>query len=215
MKAIIFDFDGTVADTLPTIYYSFQTIFKQFDDVDVTDEDVKSMFGPSEVGIINDRLHYKNKEKAMETFYSVYADSHAELVKENQEIQELLEFLQENRFKLGVVTGKGRKSLDISLEMLHLASYFDITIAGDEVDKAKPHPEGIHKAMGSLHVKPEESMYIGDSDADIKAGNQAGVTTIGVEWLPDYQAPEFTVKPDRLFKDIAEFREFVQAYLAQ
>jgi HAD superfamily hydrolase (TIGR01509 family) len=213
MKAIIFDFDGTVADTLPTIYYSFQSIFKQFDNEDLTDEDVKSMFGPSEVGIIQDRLSYNNKKKAMETFYRVYADSHAELVKENQEIQKLLEFLQASKFTLGVVTGKGRKSLDISLEMLNLASYFDVTIAGDEVEKPKPHPEGIHKAMDLLGVKPEESMYIGDSDADIEAGNKAEVTTIGVQWLPDYQAPEFTEKPDRLFEDIGEFKEFVKKYI--
>ena len=63
MKAIIFDFDGTVADTLPTIYYSFQTIFKQFDDEELNDEDVKAMFGPSEVGIINHKLTYEDKEK--------------------------------------------------------------------------------------------------------------------------------------------------------
>lgn len=214
MKAIIFDFDGTVADTLPTIYHSFQTIFKQFDDKELSDEDVKAMFGPSEVGIIHERLSYQDKEKAMETFYRVYADSHAEFVKENQEIQELLKFLKENKFKLGVVTGKGRSSLDISLKMLHLASYFDVTIAGDEVEHAKPHPEGIHKAMDLLNAGPEESMYIGDSDADIKAGSRAGVTTIGVQWLPDYQTPEFAEEPDKLFKDVGDFKEYIKSYIS-
>jgi len=213
MKAIIFDFDGTVADTLPTIYYSFRTIFKQFDDEELTDEDVKAMFGPSEVGIIRDRLTYKDKEKAMETFYRVYADSHAELVKENQEMQELLAFLKENQFKLGIMTGKGRRSLDTSLEMLNLAPYFDVTIAGDEVEQPKPHPEGVHKVMELLEVKPEESMYIGDSDADIKAGSRAGVMTVGVQWLPDYQAPEFTEKPDKYFTEVGDFKKFVKEYI--
>ncbi|GAB3793446.1 HAD family hydrolase [Virgibacillus kimchii] len=213
MKAVIFDFDGTVADTLPTIYHSFRTVFKQFDGEDLTDEDVKAMFGPSEVGIIQDRLRYKDKEKVLDTFYRVYADSHAELVKENQEMQALLALLQENNFKLGVVTGKGRKSLDISLDMLHLASYFDVTIAGDEVKNPKPHPEGIHTAMELLQVKPEESIYIGDSDADIKAGRGAGVMTVGVQWLPDYQAPAFTEKPDKIYKDIRSFIDFVKSYI--
>src|SRR5690625_100143 len=214
MIAIIFDFDGTIADTLPTIYYSFRTLFKQFDNEDLTDEDVQAMFGPSEVGIINNRLTYKDKEKAMETFYRIYADSHAELVKENQEMQQLLEFLQKNQFILGIMTGKGRRSLDTSLKMLNLTSYFDVTIAGDEVEQAKPHPEGIHKVMELLDVKQEDTMYIGDSDADIKAGSRAGVMTIGVQWLPDYQAPQFTEKPDKLFKEVADFKEFIKGYIA-
>jgi HAD superfamily hydrolase (TIGR01509 family) len=213
MKAVIFDFDGSVADTLPTIYYSFRTIFKRFDEEDLTDEDVKAMFGPSEVGIIRDRLRYQDKEKALETFYQLYTDNHHKLVQENEEIKALLAFLKENNFRLGVVTGKGRKSLDISLEILDLRTYFDVTIAGDEVTQAKPHPEGIHKVMELLGVTPEETMYIGDSDADIIAGNKAGVMSIGVQWLPDYKAPSLTAEPDKFFEDIADYRELMKEYI--
>src|SRR5690625_1362641 len=97
--------------------------------------------------------------------------------------------------------------------MLNLTEYFDVTIAGDEVEHAKPHPEGVHKAMDLLNTKPEESMYIGDSDADIQAGSRAGTMTIGVQWLPDYQTPEFTEKPDKLYKDNESFKEFTKQYI--
>ncbi|TCP29158.1 HAD-hyrolase-like protein [Scopulibacillus darangshiensis] len=52
--------------------------------------------------------------------------------------------------------------------------------------------------------------FIGDSDADIKAGKDADVTTIGVQWLPNYQAPEFTVEPDHQFGSVADFKSYLE-----
>ncbi|MBL2346880.1 HAD family hydrolase, partial [Klebsiella pneumoniae] len=56
LRTIIFDFDGTLADTLPLCYYSFQNVFWQFDNKKITEAEILSMFGPSEVGIIHENL---------------------------------------------------------------------------------------------------------------------------------------------------------------
>ncbi|CEG26211.1 HAD family hydrolase [Bacillus sp. B-jedd] len=210
IKAILFDFDGTLADTLPVCFSSFEGVFKDFDNRDVTTEEIKSMFGPSETGIIRENLKNKNAEKAIERYYEIYQERHKDLVEGNDEMTALIKQLKNDGYKLGIVTGKARRSLDISLECLELTNYFDVMITGDDVDSPKPHPEGIFNAMDYINVGMNEAIFLGDSDADILAGKKAGVYTIGVQWLPNFQTEEFSVQPDAFFKSIEELNAFLQ-----
>src|SRR5699024_5274591 len=207
MKAIIFDFDGTLADTLPICFYAFQTVFKEFDNIDVTTDEVKGVFGPSECGIIRENLTDPNHNKAIELYYEEYNERHRELVLDNKEINDLLLSLKGEGYKLGIVTGKAKRSLFISLEHLNMNDLFDIIITGDDVNNPKPHPEGVNKALEQLGVKNTETVFLGDSNADILAGKQANVFTVGVNWLPNYQTPEFSVKPDQMNSKVDEFKQ--------
>jgi phosphoglycolate phosphatase/pyrophosphatase PpaX len=209
MKAIIFDFDGTLANTLPICYYAFQNVFKEFDNKDLSSEEIKAMFGPSETGIIRENLTNVNKEQAIELYYKKYFENHSNLVSPNKEIDEMIRHLKDKGIKMGIVTGKARKSLDISLKALQMDKLFEVIITGDDVVKPKPHPEGIIKALSLLGVQNNEAMFIGDSDADIQAGNQANVHTVGVQWLPDYQALEFNIKPNSSFKSVKQLIDLV------
>lgn len=87
---------------------------------------------------------------------------------------------------------------------------FDVIITGDDVTMPKPHPEGLNKALVKLHIKNTEAVFLGDSDADIQAGKQADVNTIGVQWLPNYQTLEFRVQPDLLLNNVNEFLEWLK-----
>ncbi|MFJ7826729.1 HAD family hydrolase [Psychrobacillus sp. NPDC096623] len=205
MKAIIFDFDGTIADTLPVCFYAFQAVFKEFDNMEVNSDEIKAMFGPSETGIIRENLVDKNHDKAIELYYEKYIEKHRELVIDNEEINHLLYRLKREGYKLGIVTGKAERSLVISLECLNMNELFDVIITGDDVYIPKPHPEGVNKALELLNVKNTEAVFLGDSDADILAGKQANVHTIGVHWLPNYQTLEFSVQPDQMFGSVNEF----------
>lgn len=204
IKAIIFDFDGTLADTLPVCFLAFESVFEKFDNREVTSEEIKAMFGPSETGIIRDNLKNNNYDEAIELYYEIYRDRHENLVQNNEDINTLLKRLKTNGYKLGIVTGKARRSLDISLDCLGLDNFFDVIITGDDVEFPKPHPEGINKALDYLDVLPNEAVFLGDSDADIMAGKQANVLTIGVHWLPNYQTIDFNVQPDEVYSSINE-----------
>ncbi len=209
IKAVIFDFDGTLADTLPVCFYAFQAVFKEFDNLEKTSDEIKAMFGPSETGIIRENLSNENHDEAIELFYEKYREKHRDLVSENKEINDLLLLIKEAGYKLGIVTGKARRSLDISLESLKMNNLFDVIVTGDDVTMPKPHPEGIHKALVQLDIKNNEAIFLGDSDADIQAGKEAGVPTIGVQWLPNYQTLEFRVQPDQTFSSINEFKQTI------
>lgn len=204
IKAVIFDFDGTLADTLPVCFLAFESVFKKFDNRDVTSEEIKAMFGPSETGIIRENLKNKNYNEAIELYYEIYKERHKNIVQNNEDVNALLRLLKTKGYKLGIVTGKARRSLDISLDCLGLHNYFDVMITGDDVEFPKPHPEGIFKALNYLDVLPNEAVFLGDSDADIMAGKQANVLTIGVHWLPNYQTINFNVQPDEVYSSINE-----------
>lgn len=210
MKAIIFDFDGTLANTLPVCDLAFQHVFKEFDQRELSTQEIRDMFGPSETGIIRQNLLAANKEEAIELYYAKYMEHHTQLVAHNQEIHNLLLHLRKEGFQLGIVTGKARRSLDISLEALQMDDFFDVIITGDDVIKPKPDPEGLFKALSSLGTGPEDAVFIGDSDADIQAGIQAKVFTIGVQWLPDFQTLEFATAPNISYKAVAEFMDFLE-----
>jgi len=206
MRAIIFDFDGTLADTLPICFYAFQKVFKEFDNKNLSAAEIKGMFGPSETGIIKNNLINPKKEEAIEYYYEKYSEHHKNLVRINLEILELLNFLRKLDMKIGIFTGKAKRSLDISLKALNMDGFFDVVITGDDVIKPKPDSEGLLKCLSLLEVDNSDAIYIGDSDADIIAGVKANVFTIGVQWLAEYQAAAFSEQPNLIIKSIKEFK---------
>lgn len=133
-----------------------------------------------------------------------------ELSPENDPVREMLTRFKQAGIRMGVVTGKGRRSADISLRVLQLAEYFDVMITGDDVVHPKPHPEGIFMAMRELGGEKETTCFVGDSDADIAAARAAGITAVGVNWLSVSQKTGgFTPKPDCVFTDTAAFMRWV------
>lgn len=207
MKAIIFDFDGT----LPICFHAFKYVFQKYDEKELTSADIKEMFGPSETGIIRENLTHPEKEAAIEDYYEQYASHHQQFVENNKAMAALLRDLKNAGFQLGIFTGKARRSLDISLKELDLEGVFDVMITGDDVVKAKPDAEGLRKVLELLKVDASDAIYIGDSDADVQAGKQAQVYTIGAQWLPEYQTAEFTEQPAIIVHSIEQFRNSVLA----
>lgn len=210
IKAVLFDFDGTLADTLPLSFRAFQKAFKTFDDRELSDDEVLSMFGPSEPDIIKKNLESGRKKEAIELYYKEYTEHHSRLVKENDEIIEVLKFLKGKGIKTGMVTGKSRRSLDISLKELNLRHYFEVIITGDDVMTPKPHSEGVVNALSLMETEEDEAIFIGDSDADITAGENADVITVAVEWLPGYQPKPLSTHPDYTFEDTHDFKHAIE-----
>ncbi|WP_025028923.1 HAD family hydrolase [Caldalkalibacillus mannanilyticus] len=205
-KTILFDFDGTLADTLPICFYSFQKVFQKYDNRELSNHDILAMFGPSEIGIIKQNLSNKMfVEQAIEDYYDMYHSKHSELVKPNEGIINMINDLKIKGISLGIVTGKARRSYEISINHLFGLDPFEISITGDDVLYPKPHPEGILKAIKLLDSSIENTLFIGDSDADIKAGIDAGVSTVGVNWLDNSHGSIFTYKPDYEYDRIEYF----------
>jgi pyrophosphatase PpaX len=207
-KTILFDFDGTIADTLPVCFYAFHKVFAKYDERNVSDIEILSMFGPSEVGIIEKNLiNQRFVKEAIEDYYIYYDSGHEVRVKKNHEILRMLKMIDGNGIRIGIVTGKARRSYEISVRHLFPDNHFGVAVTGSDVSEAKPHPEGIIKAMLALNSTNTETLYVGDSNADIEAGVRAQVRTVGVNWLENSHGSRFQIKPDYEYNNISSFVE--------
>lgn len=210
ISTLIFDFDGTLADTLPNSFNAFQTVFETYDGKQYSDEEVKYMFGPIEPEIIRGHLGSEEVDRAIDLYFKTYTDNHERLVKADSGVHDMLEHFKEKGYKLAVVTGKSRRSLDISMAFLNMDDVFDYTISGNDVNRFKPDPEGVLDVLDELGVDKDAAIFVGDSDADITAGKEAGLYTVGAHWLPNIQTAEFSVEPDTVFADVQSFTDCIE-----
>lgn len=87
IQAVLFDFDGTLADTLPLSFRAFQAVFKQYDQREVTRDELVAMFGPTEEGIIGGNFtNPASVPQAIEDYYSIYKQGHFEEFQNNEHI---------------------------------------------------------------------------------------------------------------------------------
>ncbi|REE83853.1 phosphoglycolate phosphatase/pyrophosphatase PpaX [Paenibacillus taihuensis] len=214
-RTVLFDFDGTLADTLPLSFRGFQAVFAQYDNRTVSEDEIIAMFGPTEDDIIaRNLINQAAVQEATALYYELYRNGHFgsdDVGPLPSEIVHMLAELREKGMKIGVITGKSKKAFLISAEALQLASFFDVVITGDDVEQPKPHPEGIFKALHILGADKDESVFLGDSNADIRAGRAAGLPTYGVQWLSTYQSTNFEIEPDLIFRDVRSFLELIHS----
>lgn len=204
-KLYIFDFDGTLADTLPLCFECFRIVFRAHLGVDFKNTEIREHFGPSEELIIrsviqkewtgkgrsNEKAIRLKADEAVDLFYWLYADLHGVFVdpSRTEPIREVLIELRDRGKKLALVTGKGRKSLAISQRLLGMENLFDIIVTDDEVNHPKPAPDGIQLVLRQLGVSSSEAVFVGDMEADVVAAHAANVCSIAATWFSS-AAPE-------------------------
>ena len=98
--------------------------------------------------------------------------------------------------RLGIVTSKNRAGAARGLALVGLAYAFELTVAADDVERAKPDPEPVLRALEVLGAEAGQAVYVGDSVHDIHAGRAAGVSTAGVLWGQAVRGDLMPAAPD-------------------
>jgi len=179
LKAYIFDIDGTLTDTLPLCYETLRETLFNFTGTRYSDEGIRKFFGPSEEGIF--RRHFPEQwEEVLDFYLNYYNTNHDNLRWKISEIPSLLLKLQENGYRLAVVSGKGDQSTKITLQKAGLTKYFEIILTGKISGPWKA--EAISEVVKKWKLQPFEVGYIGDIVYDMKASLQAGTIPIGAAW---------------------------------
>ena len=195
-RAAIFDLDGTLADTFDLVVSAYSTACEDYLGRRLTREEVISRFGPTEVGMLRKELPAALHEQAIARFRQCYRDNHRRVVRVFEGIPEMLEALRANRVPMGIMTGKGRDTADITLAELGWTNLFNAVITGDESPKPKPAPDGILMAAHQIGVRPTNCVFVGDAPADIQAGKAAGTKTVWASWHPVYREQIEKLHPD-------------------
>ena len=196
IKAVVFDWDGTLADTLPVHYMAFKQVLKdRFD------------FKPMDLYI---REGKKSQEIIAEAAPGLAHDEVSELRKKKQElfrklfvkrklypgVPELLSRLKHDGFMLGLVTGTVRRNIEHTLSR-ELMALFDHITTADDIQNSKPHPEPYQRCLTDLGVEPKESIAVENAPLGIQSAKAAGMTCIAIEsTLPEsyLKGADFVVK---------------------
>ena len=178
---VLFDLDGTLIDSGGMILESFRHATRTVLRREIPDDELVAAVGGSS---IRDQMASFDADRADE-LVRVYRAHNAPLHDELEAfegVQDVLEHLRAEGRKLGIVTAKRRKTVDLAFEQLGLDRYFDVVVTTDDTELHKPHPDPVLRALELVGATPAQAAFIGDSPFDIQAGKAAGVFTIGVSW---------------------------------
>lgn len=210
VKALLFDFDGTLLNTNDLIIQTFMHVLNERFPGQYSSKDCLKFLGPSLKQTFSDIA--PGEEEAMITKYREYNEAHHdELVTQYPDVVSTLEQLKDMGIKLAIVSTKRNGMIDRGLSVLGASHLFDIRIGTDDVKNVKPNPEPVLLALERLGVNKEEAIMIGDNSHDIEAGHNAGVRAAGVAWA--FKGEEYLqqFKPEYMLYHMTDLFEIVKA----
>ena len=208
-RGVIFDFDGTIADTLPICIEAFQATFARYGGPNLDVAGVRALFGPSEEGVLRTALGEQGEE-ALATYLDEYRRIHHRAPDPFPGIKVLLDTLRGRGVPLAIVTGKGPHSVALSLDYIGLGGYFDPVEAGSPNGSIKAIAMG--SAAGRWGIAPGDIVSVGDHITDIQQGRKAGTHPVAVVWAhPEAEAMLAAEYPEELFTSVAEFSTWLLA----
>ena len=204
--------DGTLVSSLPVIYHCENEISRKYLKTSLTLEDVISKFGPPAHTIIRDMTRNLSDEvqsRAVADYYECYRTYISSRGLVFPGITELLRKIKSSGRRLALFTGVEKAMMEYTLNPFGLSEFFQVRITADDVQKSKPDPEGINLALRRIEADAKESMYVGDSPADIVAGRRAGVLTGAALWSPENRGDPTAAHPDYEFRSVQQLSDFL------
>ncbi len=179
ISAIIFDLDGTLANTLPLCIQSFQNTIEHFTGRRPDSAEIWAEFGVSEEGIL-ERLIPGHLDQTLPYFLAEYERLHDLCPQTFPGVDRIFSSMQAKALKKAIVTGKGSQSAEISLRRLGLDRWIDLVEVGfpDRNDK----PFSIQKVLEQWALPAKEVAYLGDTRYDMRASKEAGLLPLGAAW---------------------------------
>ena len=187
LKALLFDLDGTLIEFKFRVIELKKELFDKLNDNNVI---IEKRFQKESIQNICEEAQRIMKNNANKECDRITSDM-KEII-EKYEIEGLnqsaikkdvfyvFNWLKKKEIKLALVTNNGRKSAEYAVNRFELIDYFDVIITRDEVNKWKPHPEPIQKAINQLKIESSEGIFIGDSKMDIQSSKSAGVKVVSI-----------------------------------
>lgn len=216
IRAVIFDLDGTLIDSLSSYLYSMNTVIKKFGLEPITRERLRFYLNMSKPlqEILQDLsplfLNPEMNRRVAEEILDVYLEVQKESVSLLPGVREVLEFLKRRGVKVGIVTGRtieGEKKY-LELERLGIRELIDCFVTARETER-KPSSSGILKCLEELKANPEEAIFVGDSVSDMEAGKKARLFTVGVLTGVGSREDLLLGNPDCLIEDLRELLDLL------
>ncbi len=187
-RAVIFDLDGTLSDSIRSIQYSADKALAEFGLGPFPVEDYKYFVGDGAAKLV-ERCLLASGDRELSLFDRVYP-RYREIFRENcmyqvkpyRGIPEVLGALRERRIAAAVLSNKPHRETVEVIGALFGEGCFERIQGQEEGLARKPSPEGVFRILEGLGLLPNDALYVGDTCTDMRTGKSAGVFTLGALW---------------------------------
>ena len=201
VKTLIFDWDGTLADSAHLGLVAFEKTFAELG-VPFARNVYEAAYSPNWYSTYEALGLPKEKwQTADDLWIQHYGDQAAELI---DGAGATLLSLHGKGYQLGIVTSGSRSRVSREVEQSVLSDAFAVIVCNEDIVNKKPDPEGLERAMRALSVSSSECAYVGDAPEDIEMGRRGHVVTIGVRSAYPSSSRVLNAKPDIYLERMTE-----------
>ncbi len=184
-KAILFDMDGTLLNTLEDLYYSTNAALAAYEFPKRTIEEVRRFVGNGLRNLMRQAVpdgeensHFEDCMKTFKEHYGVHLDDHTGPY---PGILKMLQILAEKGYVMGVVSNKPDFAVK-DLAKRYFGEHILVAIGESEKVRRKPAPDTVEQAARALGVSMEDCIYVGDSEVDLETAKNCRIPCVSVSW---------------------------------
>lgn len=202
--AVLFDFDGTLADSYAAIAASVNHVRARHGAGPLSIEEVKRFVGRGPEYLLSHTVPETRLAADLAAYRAHHPGVMADLTYLLPGAADLLARLRAVGKKVGLCSNKPRPFSRVLLAHLGIAECFDLVLGPEDVPRPKPAPDMLHRALERLGLTAAEVLYVGDMTVDIQTARAAGVTVWVVPTGSDPRAVLEEARPDRLLEGLHE-----------
>lgn len=181
-RTVLFDLDGTLLDTAPDMAYALNQLRAKYQLAELDQDLIRPHVSHGVKALIKlgFNLHEDDKHfsKLAEEYLDIYQAHATNATKLFPDMEKVLDFLDSERIFWGIVTNKPTRFTREILKDLELETRALCVVCGDTLTKRKPDPEPLLYACEQIDRNPNECLYIGDSEIDVRASKAAGIGSL-------------------------------------
>ena len=198
IKAVLFDFDGTIMDTNDIIIKSWQHTFRTVEGQERPIESITSSFGEPLSITMKNLFPGRDTEEMVNTYRSYQRHIYTDKIHMFPGITELIQELKARSYQLGIVTSRLWESTRQGLYKFDIAGMFDAVVSAEDTTVHKPDPTPCFICIEKLGIDADEAIFVGDSKFDVLCAKNAGVKSVLVGWsiCVSEEEKEGIYKPD-------------------
>lgn len=214
LQAVLFDLDGTLADTSTDMADALNILFDAIGKPSIDYELARKHTSQGSIALIqlgfDTPLEEPLRTQLQKQYLQIYAENLCLKTKLFPGIPNLLDELDISKIPWGIVTNKPGYLAEPLIKQLDLAERSKCIVSGDSLSRRKPHPDPLHHAATILVVNEQNTIYIGDDPRDIQAGKAAGMLTAVANYgyIQDHEDP-IKWGADYIFEQPSEFKDWL------
>ena len=210
-ETVLFDLDGTLADTIPLIVASYQHAFRTVLAEEVEEARARAWIGrPLLPALLEERPHHGHELDRVYREWNLANTSR--LIRRYAGVPELLLALDAAGVRCAVATSKRRETARLALDAVGIAELVDVVAALEDTTRHKPSADPLLHAAAALGVEPATCVYVGDAAVDMVAARAAGMGAVAVTWGAGEREALSATGPDAVVETVGDLTAYLLAH---